>query len=353
MAVKEEDTVPILRAFKGRQEFQSWKMDAQTTSMTYNFEFIVKGGQIVHNKIQMEVDPSLAPPVPGTNRVLKISVSDYPDSEWQDEMERTNFTMMMKDLYLSCMKKEMGHSTWNSRKKNRCGTTQELQQLQFYKVNQWLARKNRIFIQMLRKACQSAAAKSVSASDLDIITAIVFTQELDEVIAGTKWDDVWATRPQHMPAIKVWAKILLRFEGLNDAASTNFVFDLGELMDLSTGKNAKTVREIMSRTEKMLIPVSHNFGNVDAFVTFLVACVGAEAINRKAQSSGAEGRAYREANKWLISLRHDNIIMTQLSLEKAIRIAEENFAKSEPPHTRTMITDITEEQEEQPSEATS
>ena len=103
---------------------------------------------------------------------------------------------------------------------------------------------------MLREAC-----KNGKFSDADIMIAILFTQELDEVMAGTKWEKSWAKHWWHMPAIRVWAKILLRFEGLNDAASTNFMFELGEIMNQSTGRNAISVRETMSRTDKLLTPV--------------------------------------------------------------------------------------------------
>ena len=145
--------------------------------------------------------------------------------------------------------------------------------------------------------------------------------------------------------MRAWAKILLRFEGLNDAASTNFVFDLGELMNLATGKGLKSVRDIMTKTEKLLMQLSQNFGDVPTFVSFLIACVGAEVIHKKAQLNSPEGRAYNEANKWLIGLRHDNVIMTDACLEKAISIAEENMTNVELP-TKAMVSEIQDDEAE-------
>ena len=130
---------------------------------------------------------------------------------------------------------------------------------------------------MLRNACNTSKA---SKADINILKSILFTQELDEVLAGTKWDPKWMKQYWHMPAIKVWAKILLRFEGLNNTASTNLIFDLGELMSLATGKDTKSVREIMVRTDKLLTPLSENFLNIKSFVVFLVACMGAEVIHK-------------------------------------------------------------------------
>jgi hypothetical protein len=112
---KDSDVVPTLGVFEGQHKFQAWKLNVQTTSMTSKFEWLPKGGLIVHNKIQKEVHPSIAPPAPRGNIILKVLFSDYSDAFWNAEMERTNFSIIMKDVRLSCLKREMGFSTWDSR----------------------------------------------------------------------------------------------------------------------------------------------------------------------------------------------------------------------------------------------
>eukprot|EP00961_Rhodomonas_salina_P259674 3508938-Rhodomonas_salina.1 len=75
---------------------------------------------------------------------------------------------------------------------------------------------------------------------------------------------------------------------------------------MSTGKNEKTVREIMTRTEKLLTPLAVNFSDLKSFTKYLIACVGAEAVQRKALQTGAAGKAMREGAKMLIGMRHNN-----------------------------------------------
>ena len=85
---------------------------------------------------------------------------------------------------------------------------------------------------------------------------------------------------------------------------------------------------------------------MQSFIKFLIACVCAEVIHRKAQLSGPEGRAYQEAEKWLISLRHDNVLMTQSCLDKATRIAEENLQLTDSAMPiKTMVSEIVDQNE--------
>jgi hypothetical protein len=242
--------------------------------MSVEIDWIPQGGQIIHNKLQLEVDPALSAPVAGVNKILKISVTDYPNSMWRDEMTKEGFLVCMDDIQLSILKLELG-TKFNSRSHNRCSSTRALEDLHEYKIGKYFSRKNRVFIKMLRNACTNVKP----SRDLKILIRLLFTKEMDEILAGSRWNPEWTEKPWLMPAMRLWAKILLRFEGLNDAANTNFVFDLGTLMAMSTGKDAKSVQDIMSRTEKLLVPVSQNFGDVQSFVKFLIACVGAEEIH--------------------------------------------------------------------------
>eukprot|EP00961_Rhodomonas_salina_P111988 1507342-Rhodomonas_salina.1 len=99
---------------------------------------------------------------------------------------------------------------------------------------------------------------------------------------GNLWKREWNEKVWQQPAVKIWIKILVRFEGLNEAVSLNFIFDLGEVLEMSTGKEEKSVREIMSKTEKLMKPLMAHFGDLKAFQNYVVACMGAEAVQRKA-----------------------------------------------------------------------
>jgi hypothetical protein len=82
---------------------------------------------------------------------------------------------------------------------------------------------------------------------------------------------------------------------------------------------------------------------VQSFIKFLIMCVGAKAIHRKAQLPGSERRAYKEADKWLISLCHDNILMMQSGLKEAIQVVEDNLQLTDAATpVKTTITNINE-----------
>eukprot|EP00961_Rhodomonas_salina_P172034 2319902-Rhodomonas_salina.2 len=121
-------------------------------------------------------------------------------------------------------------------------------------------------------------AKS-GTKELNYFQSILFSQKITSFMQGKTWKQEMVDSPQHQPAIVVWFEILQRFKGLNDAASTNFVFELGQLVSQSTGSNPLSAREVVAQADRLLTPLSNNFGYVKSFIQYLLACVGAEVIH--------------------------------------------------------------------------
>eukprot|EP00961_Rhodomonas_salina_P238078 3217708-Rhodomonas_salina.3 len=124
---------------------------------------------------------------------------------------------------------------------------------------------------------------------------------------------------------------------------------------MSTGKEEKTVRQIMTRTEQLLTPLATHFGDLKSFTKYIVACMGAKAVQRKACQSGAAGRAMQKGAEMLICLRHDNVLLSIDAVERALRIAEEHAPTSNAgPATKALKTGVedkrvlTEEQKANP-----
>eukprot|EP00961_Rhodomonas_salina_P192149 2592678-Rhodomonas_salina.1 len=67
--------------------------------------------------------------------------------------------------------------------------------------------------------------------------------------------------------------------------------------------------------------------------------MGAEAVQRKASQSGAAGKAMQKGAEMLISLRHDNILLTVNSVERALHIAEEHMSKADDSSAKVLKTD--------------
>eukprot|EP00961_Rhodomonas_salina_P047829 642396-Rhodomonas_salina.2 len=71
---------------------------------------------------------------------------------------------------------------------------------------------------------------------LDILEGIVSTPDINEEMLDdtSNWDRIWVMEPWKQPAIKVWVKMLTRFEGLNETTTTNVITKLGRTMGLTS-----------------------------------------------------------------------------------------------------------------------
>ena len=106
--------------------------------MSVKIEWLLQGGQIIHNRIQLEVDPALAAPLSGAACTLRTQVTDYHNYMWREEMRRTGFTVCMQEIKLLILKLELG-SKFNSKRHNQCATSKELEDLHKYKMGKYFA----------------------------------------------------------------------------------------------------------------------------------------------------------------------------------------------------------------------
>jgi len=149
-----------------------------------------------------------------------------------------------------------------------------------------------------------------------------------------------------MPVVVTWALMLQQFEGINDASTTNFVFNLTELMKAATGKNPKTLRDLDSSIKKIISPVIKSFGDLNTFAKYIRACAWAEIINSKARETGPDAHAWKEANSWLGSMLHDNLMLSLYVMEKAMLMAEDLIQRDgKVPDTKTFVGQVEEESE--------
>eukprot|EP00961_Rhodomonas_salina_P167239 2253863-Rhodomonas_salina.1 len=59
-----------------------------------------------------------------------------------------------------------------------------------------------------------------------------------------------------------------------------------------------------------MTPLMAHFGDLKTFTKYIIACMGAEAVQRKASQSGAGAKAMQKGAEMLIGLRHDNVLLT-------------------------------------------
>jgi len=267
--------IPNIMPFPGPQKFEGWKNEILTIAIN-QYEFITNGGEIIHNHIQSEVDMGLGQ---AGKAVLKTHVSDYDDEAvWKVKFKK-DYMIALKAEKLKCLNK--WSKSWDDAKMNLCKNEKELKELQTQKINVWFRILSCQFVKMLQN---SVTWSMTTTQELDFLNSILFSQNIMQFMQGKDWRTEYISKPQHQPAVKAWASILQRFEGHNNAMSTNFISDLGLIMDQATGKKALSVRDVITQVDKTLTPVASNFSDIKSFCNYLITCVGAQVIHCKAQA---------------------------------------------------------------------
>eukprot|EP00961_Rhodomonas_salina_P217589 2940375-Rhodomonas_salina.1 len=113
-------------------------------------------------------------------------------------------------------------SKWQDVDYNLCKDKDELEKKQLWKTDVWFSARNSLYIEMICDAIAHCEMKP-KPKCLDILEGIISTPDIDEEMLDDNWDRIWVMEPWKQPAIKVWVKMLTRFEGLNETTTTNVI----------------------------------------------------------------------------------------------------------------------------------
>ena len=70
------------------------------------------------------------------------------------------------------------------------------------------------------------------------LLSILQNNEVKSILAGTPLDDKelqWIKRPWEIPAVQIWARIMLKYEGMQEALSGTFMEELADTITCVTG----------------------------------------------------------------------------------------------------------------------
>ena len=70
------------------------------------------------------------------------------------------------------------------------------------------------------------------------LLSILQTNEVKDILAATPFDDKdlkWIQRPWEIPAVQLWARIMYKYEGMQEALSGNFMDELATTINCVTG----------------------------------------------------------------------------------------------------------------------
>lgn len=244
----------------GQHSWKEWKQQARSVATKKEIAFIPKVQQFIFDMIKPEIDPSRGRNLHNKGRIMKTNIEDYDDTFWQNKFETQEsgkLLLIVSDEKVQGLRKLMG-SKWQDVKYNLCQDQAQLAQKQEWKIDTWLSVSNLLDIEMIHDAIAKCNIKP-KPKCADIMEGLVSTPDVDEEILDDNWKRVWEMSPWKQPAIKIWVKILTHFEGLNETTTTNVITELGQTMKQATGKDAATVRSIMTAVDKILRPLSQHF----------------------------------------------------------------------------------------------
>eukprot|EP00961_Rhodomonas_salina_P114546 1541237-Rhodomonas_salina.1 len=89
----------------------------------------------------------------------------------------------------------------------------------------WLLHTQRDFLTRLIKELFGDDTKAVQTPYIDTLHPIVLSTENLQLIEGTYYRSTWFSTPESQPAIKTWARLLFRFEGIVDQQAFNMPAD--------------------------------------------------------------------------------------------------------------------------------
>lgn len=95
---------------------------------------------------------------------------------------------------------------------------------------------------------------------------ILETAEIEDFLEGgeVKLIGNWMAKPQIMPVIVAWAKILWRYEGLPDVLDGNLLGDINDIADLGMGLLKEPIQQVNKKMELLLAPAIKQFTTSEA-----------------------------------------------------------------------------------------
>ena len=266
------------------------------------------------------------PPKRRKRKIGVVSINDVDETLWAPAMMQANGGSITGHIWIETtahLQKTLGKS-WRDNKELGIDDIKEYEAMKSLSINKLYRTKNRQFLLMLQQACIPTSRASIPR-EAEALRVILCTHEVEEMISGSTFPHGCVSKPWKMPAVKAWALMILKYEGVSDAVSGNFLRDFTDLLSSAQGKGRRSIYELDTAFEHLVNPFVRNFGTVKAFTEYLQACLRAEVIYKLAQSKAPEARAWQQANNLLLQLRTDNAVLSLDITRQAIALAEDHL----------------------------
>ena len=119
-------------------------------------------------------------------------------------------------------------------------------------------------------------------------------------------------KPQIMPVIVAWAKILWRYEGLPDVLDGNLLGDINDIADLGIGPSKEPIQQVNKKMELLLAPAIKQFTTSEALCEHLRVCVLKGIIRDSAKGNTNATKAWTLANNNITAMTRMNTPVTMI-----------------------------------------
>ena len=295
----DEAKVPKVENFSGKaKHWPKFKKAVNAKALAYSsqnyMDIIVDAGECVNETLQKLR-------VSDETKSFTFDVRQYSDIMWKTAMETAqggDIIVRMRAARDRHLSKAMGKA-WNDKDSATHGG--EYLKRKAVHIVSFLRIVNALFIRMLVQAC---IPKVKCTSEQESLKSILDTQEIEEVLNGRKYKQKWVREPWKMPAVQVWARMLDKYEGLQDSINSNILW---ELLAILANVKDRSIKDIDTSFHKAFQPIVRNFDTARQLADYLRACVRDEVIHRKARIKGPEQRSFELARDWNTRRLHDGV----------------------------------------------
>mmetsp|Transcript_31982 Transcript_31982/g.66189 ORF Transcript_31982/g.66189 Transcript_31982/m.66189 type:complete len:254 (+) Transcript_31982:80-841(+) len=136
-------------------------------------------------------------------------------------------------------------------------------------------------------------------------------------------------KPQLIPAVIVWVKILWRYEGLHETLDCNLIGDINDIATLGIGPTKEPIQQVNKKLELLFSPAMKTFTTAEELCDHLRVCVLTSIIRDSAKGTSNASKAWTLANNTVISTTRMNTPVTMAIVMNAISLAQKHLDKME------------------------
>ena len=273
-------------------------------------------------------------PKPDGNHVPADVFMYHPEvmDRWFDE-DAADPNMAKTDVMLSLNKNRVTSlgSNFSDHKKLGYDTQEQLARAHKQTDMKYLKKVNRLAVRTLHDAVFDHPKKDTAGRRKLLST--LQNNEVKSILAGTVFDDKdlqWIKRPWEIPAVQIWSRIMLKYEGMQEALSGTFMEEMADTITCVTGAAHKrrTIYEADQEFERYGKALVSNFKTVDKLWDFMRASLRASHI-RKLSKVGKDKAAWAKADEYLTELMDSDTMLTLENTDDAMKRADKFMQRSD------------------------